>query len=207
MTTRNITLSSLQSSLTKKGLFDMDGLEKLVVETFEDEGIVLSDKVISDSKIPLFITSSNITKQVPTVFKGNVPVLKAIRASCCIPILFCPQIINNNVYVDGGYLTNIILDCVPKDQVQNTLSISINHDDPKLTPDSLLDMSYIEFMYGLYKTTCIYERRKNKYPNNIDLYYNLESGISDVGKEHRENMIEAGEKLTRAFFSKCLLEE
>jgi len=196
-----LSLHELQTSLQKKGLFEMNMFEEFILEIFDSEGLDLRKKIISDSEIPLFICSTNLTKHVPTVFSGNIPILKAIRASCCIPIIFCPQIINNSVYIDGGYLTNIILNFIPIEKRERTLSISIIHNDPKITPHSIEKLSHIDFLYGLYKISCIYQRKKNINKNNIDLYYNLPSGISDVGEKERGEMILKGSELTRRFFS------
>jgi len=197
----DLTLSTLENSLSKKGLFEMNNLETFFVEMFESEGIKLRDKKISDSLIPLRICASNITKRNLTIFQGNFPILKALKASCCIPLIFCPQEINNSLYIDGGYLTNIILDYVPLESKEKTLSISIIHDDPCLTPQNTRNMTHIEFLYNLYKISCIYERLKNHHKNNIDLNFKLPSGISDISPNQREEMILKGSELTRRFFS------
>lgn len=196
-----LTLTTLGNSLNKKGLFDMTNLETYFLELFDSEGINLRDKKISDSLIPLRICATNITKRNLTIFQDNFSVMKAFLASACIPILFCPQEINGSLYIDGGYLTNIILDYIPSELKEKTLSISIIHDDPNLTPQNTLNMSHIEFLYNLYKISCIYERLKNPHKNNIDLNYSLPSGISDVSEKQREEMILKGSELTRRFFS------
>jgi NTE family protein len=199
----NLTLNGLSNSLNKKGFFEMDLFEEFIVKTFfEESGINLREKKISDALIPLKICATNITKKKLTVFKDNFPVLKALRASCCIPVIFCPQEINNSLYIDGGYLTNIVMDFVPQIDKEKTLSISIIHDDPKISPKNIKNLSHLEFLYGLYKITCIYERFKNPHKNNIDLQYNLSSGISDVSEKERKEMIERGSELTRRFLSK-----
>jgi NTE family protein len=104
----NLSLNGLTSCLIKKGLFEMDLFEDFIVKTFLDENIDLRNKKISDALIPLKICATNITKKELTIFQGNFPVIKALRASCCIPLIFCPQEINGTLYIDGGYLTNII---------------------------------------------------------------------------------------------------
>ena len=194
-----------QTSLQKKGLFEMDMFEEFIIEAFDSEGINLRGKVISDSKIPVYILASNITRHIPTVFTGNIPILKALRASCCIPLIFCPQIINDSVYIDGGYLTNILPKFVPQEDRSKTLFLSIVHDDPKITPTTLEKLSHLEFLYGLYKSSCIYQRKINYSENTINLSYSLSSGISDIGESQRQEMISKGYDLTRRFFTKTSL--
>jgi NTE family protein len=202
-----LSFNELEQSLKKKGLFEMDTFEEFIVETFASEGLDLRGKLIKDSKISLFIVSSNITRHIPTVFTGNIPVLKALRASCCIPLIFCPQIINDSVYIDGGYLTNIVLNIIPEKDRSKTLFLSIVHDDPKITPGNLEKLTHLEFLYGMYKSSCIYERKLNFRKNTINLNYELSSGISDIGPNQKKEMISRGYKLCRRFFTKAGFQE
>jgi len=198
----DFTLDTVKESLNNKGLFDLKSLENFLVEVFLSEGIDLRDKKISDAPNPLYICSTNITKKCITVFKGDILITEALGASCCIPFLFCPKIINSNVFIDGGFLTNQVLDFVPLEQRDQTLSISIIHDNLKFTPSKMLKFSSIEYLYGLYKVSCIYERKLTNAWNNIKLHYKLPSGISDIGKEENKRMIDYGYELTGDFFTK-----
>jgi predicted acylesterase/phospholipase RssA len=200
-------LVELQNSFQKKGLFEMDLFENFILELFDSEQINLRDKNICDTPKKLKICATNITKHTLTIFAGNIPILKALRASCCIPLIFCPQIINDSVYIDGGYLTNIIVDYVPTEDHEQTLFLSIIHDDPKITPETIKDLSHLEFLYGMYKSSCIYERKKTFHKNNINLRYELPSGISDVSEKQRNEMISRGEELTRRFFAQRSFQE
>jgi len=200
-------LVDLQTSFQKKGLFEMDLFELFILELFDSEGINLREKKICDTPKKLKICATNITKHRLTVFAGNILILKALRASCCIPLIFCPQIINDCVYIDGGYLTNIILDFIPREQHKLTLTLSIVHDDPKITPHTIKNISHLEFLYGMYKSSCIYQRFKHPHKNNINLNYNLPSGISDIGDKQRSEMISRGEELTLRFLSQGSFQE
>ena len=197
-----LTIDRLQDNIGIKGFFEMDNLEKFFVEMFLDEGIDLRGKLISDSLLPLRICASNITKKCLTVFQGDVPITKAFRASCCIPLIFCPQEINNNLFVDGGYLTNMMLDYIPENLREKTLEISIRFENFCLNSESIKKMTYTEFLYNLYKVSCIYEIKSRQHPNDIRLTYKLSSGISDVSEKQREEMIQAGYESTRSFFAK-----
>jgi NTE family protein len=198
----NLTVKGLESSIAKKGLFDLDTIQEFFAKMFDSEGINIRDKMIGDAPYPLFICSSNISRKKITVFKGQVPILQAMGASCCIPVLFCPKVINDNAYVDGGFLTDIILNYVPEQDRNKTLSISIIHDDPKIIPSKLEKMSTLNYLYGLYKVSCLYENKRNKCWNNLDLHHSLASGISDVGEKERNDMIAKGYDLTHSFFAK-----
>jgi|UniRef100_A0A6C0CR08 predicted acylesterase/phospholipase RssA len=197
-----LTIDMLEDNFMVKGLFNMDNLEAFFVNMFLEEGIDLRGKTISDSPILLRICASNISKQCLAVFQGSVPIIKAFRASCCIPLIFCPQEINNNLYIDGGYLTNTMVDYVPENLREKTLEISIRFESITLNPENIKSLSYPEFLYSLYKTSCIYERKTRHHRNDIQLFYKLPSGISDVSDKHRKEMIQVGYELARRFFAK-----
>lgn len=196
-----LTIDRLQDNIGIKGFFEMDNLEKFFVEMFLDEGIDLRGKVISDSLLPLRICASNITKKCLTVFQGDVPITKAFRASCCIPLIFCPQEINNNLFIDGGYLTNMMLDYIPENLREKTLEISIRFENFCINSETNKKMTYTEFLYNLYKVSCIFEAKRRKHQNDIRLTCKLSSGVSDVSEKQREEMIQAGYESTRRFFA------
>ena len=56
-------------------------------------------------------------------------------------------------------------------------------------------------MYNLYKISCLYEHYKNSYKNNIDLWYDKGSGVSDFTEDEKNEMILIGSKLCRRFIS------
>jgi len=197
----DMSVEKFKDSLNKKGLFDPKCLEDFFEKLLNEAGINLKGKKISDAPYPLYICSSNITKKVITVFKGDIPVLDAISASSCLPLIFYPKIINNCAYIDGGYLTNIIMNFIPEHERKHTLSLSIVHEDPKLSPSKICKMSTIMYFYSLYMVSCFYERKMSKYPNNIQLGHTLASGISDVSEKERNEMIARGYELTRAFYT------
>lgn len=198
----NLTVASLQETICKKGFFDIKNMERVFLEMFDSEGIDLRGKKISDAKIPLKICATNLTKKRLTVFSGSVSVMKAFLASACIPLLFCPQEINGSLYIDGGFLTNIILNFIPEQDREKTFSVSIIHDEPNLTPTNLEQSSILDYIYSLYKVHCLHEHAKYPYSNNLDLRYNLHSGISDVGDKEREEMISQGYESACSFLSK-----
>jgi NTE family protein len=200
----DLSVSKFRHSISKKGLFDPRCLEDYIAKILNEEGIDLRGKKISDAPYPLFICSTNITKNCITVFKGDIPILDAISASSCIPLLFCPKIINSSAYIDGGFLTNIVLSYVPLEDRESTLSLSIIHDNPRVTPTNLERITTVEYLYSLYKISCIYERKTNKSWNNIDLNHNLSSGISDVSEKEKNDMISRGYELTNMYFTQRL---
>ncbi|MEA4984353.1 hypothetical protein SDC9_35392 [bioreactor metagenome] len=68
-------------------------------------GRKLRAKTFEELNIPFRVVATNFDTGVPETFsEGNL--LKPVMASSSIPVLFTPQKINNNYYVDGGLLKN-----------------------------------------------------------------------------------------------------
>ena len=196
-------IDTLHDSLSEKGIFNMDSFEKHVLSAFDSENIDLRNKFISDAKIPLYIIASNITKGVPTIFKDHVPIMAALKASCCIPILFRPQQIGKSLYNDGGSITNVLMEIIPEYHRDITLAISLIHSNPEITPANLKSLSPTEFIYNLYKITCLFEHSKHKHPNSVSLYYgNNTTGLGTPSDEEKHEMILAGRAILRGFLSK-----
>ncbi len=57
-------------------------------------------------KTKLLVGASNLNTGVLDIFDSG-PLFDVVRASCSIPIIFSPVVINNDLYVDGGVLNNM----------------------------------------------------------------------------------------------------
>ena len=84
-------IQEVTNVFSNKGIFSMNIFEQAIVNMFAEVGLDIRSKVIGDAKMPLFIVASNITRGVPTIFTNQVPVLDALKCSCCLPGLFHPQ--------------------------------------------------------------------------------------------------------------------
>ncbi len=58
--------------------------------------------------------------------KSEGKLFQWVLASASIPILFEPQVIDGNTYVDGGLLDNLPVDCI-RDQCQILIGVHVNH--------------------------------------------------------------------------------
>jgi len=59
-----------------------------------------------DLQKKLYVTATNLTKGKTEIFHEG-PLLETILASCSIPLVFKPVIINGDRYADGGILNNL----------------------------------------------------------------------------------------------------
>ena len=84
--------------IPKSGLFDHTPFEKFMSDN-------LHVKTFEELSIPLFVVASDLDHGRSVVFaKGDLP--RAILASCCVPVVFNPVVIEGVHYVDGGIFRN-----------------------------------------------------------------------------------------------------
>lgn len=122
------------TAIDRKGLFSMDHMEEAVVRIFAECGVDLRGKVIADAPQPLSIVASNMTTGRPTLLTGKVPVLAALRCSSCVPLMFEPQELYGDIYLDAG----VHLRCVAAVVPETTLVIHISGTSGRITPQSTL---------------------------------------------------------------------
>ena len=66
---------------------------------------VLRARYLEDLEIPVMVTATDLDQGCSKTFATG-PVIDIVCASCSIPVLFSPVIIDNVHYVDGGVLRN-----------------------------------------------------------------------------------------------------
>jgi hypothetical protein len=176
----SIGLYDIASCLSKKGLFSMNYLEKTICEVFDEAGLDIRNKLIGDAKMPLFIVASNVTKGKPTIFSKNVPLLEAIKCSCCVPGVFKPQVLYNQVYVDGDFFSPNICGIVPTSD--DTLILTLPRPRAiRITAETIDSISPFDFAYDLLSiATRQADGRTKKSPCTLPLIYPLLTSTSDL---------------------------
>ena len=113
----NITADSILNFMKTKGLESGSSLMTLIKKHIKDktgdENITFS-QIREKYNIELRIGVTNLTKErfefLTYNNKPDLPIHIAIKASCAIPFIFEPVIIDDDVYCDGGLLENLPLD-------------------------------------------------------------------------------------------------
>jgi len=91
-------LRRLRPSIGSTGLLSILHVEDLLKEYFPDNNF-------SKLKIPISVTSVDLGEG-KLVYFNDGELVKSLLASCCLPGLFKPIIINGHMFVDGGILNN-----------------------------------------------------------------------------------------------------
>lgn len=191
----DVKLTCLTDLMDKCGLFPMDKVEDSLVTVFRKHGIDLRGKVIADAPQKLFIGASNLTTRKPVFFTGQVPILTAIRASCCIPCFFQPQVVYGNVYVDGGVYMYYFDEYLPKD----CLSFIVSYTPAALRPQEL-EGNLPELVKQLY---C---GQRHPPVSESALWFKEDKVhvIHDITSDEKARLIRQGYLQTAAFLSKRL---
>jgi len=191
--------ATILAFMQKKGLFTQDLMEELFLKIFDSMGIDLRGKMISDTPQKLFLLASNITTQRPTLLTGNIPLLAAMKASCCLPFIFHPQVIHNQLYIDGGVYAENMYDAVPK----GTLVLDIAHIKQSIFPSTLEAISVFDMVRTLWAGLRSVRVHADAVNLNIDGIYLLD----ELKEEDKRRMIDAGYLQTMRFLAKRVPKE
>jgi hypothetical protein len=191
--------ATILAFMQKKGLFTQDLMEELFLKIFDSVGIDLRGKMISDAPQKLFLLASNITTQRPTLLTGNIPLLAAMKASCCLPFIFHPQVIHNQLYIDGGVYAENMYDAVPK----GTLVLDIAHIKQSIFPSTLEAISVFDMVRTLWAGLRSVRVHADAVNLNIDGVYLLD----ELKEEDKRRMMDAGYLQTMRFLAKRVPKE
>lgn len=192
-------LASIQNLLEKKGLFSMEKLEEVVIKIFEEQGVDLRGKTCNDAKQKLFIVTSNLTSGRGNLLTGSVPVLDAIKCSCCLPFVFQPQVLYNQIYLDGGVSLHYIHTIVPRD----CLVFHISQSHKRVFANKLPEMSIMSFIGHIYDIS----RKDTITPNTLWLQNDSINVLQELTLNDKKLLFDEGFSQTSAFLSKCIPEK
>ena len=108
----------LRPAISWKGILTMEVIEPLY-------GQYIQTNNFSELKIPLFIAATNLSKGHITYFSEG-EIIRPLMASSCIPGVFDPIIMHDELYVDGGVLNNMPIDPL-EELCQIIIGVNCNH--------------------------------------------------------------------------------
>ena len=191
--------ATILAFMQKKGLFTMDLMEEMFLRIFDAAGIDLRNKKISDAPQKLYLLASNITTQRPTLLTGDIPILAALKASCCLPFIYHPQVIHNQLYLDGGMYMENMYDAVPK----GTLVLDIAHITQAIFPKTLETLSMFDMIRNLWAGL----RSVRVHADAVNLNIDGINVLDELKEEDKRRMIDAGYSQALRFFSKRITNE
>lgn len=140
------------------GLSTGSKIEKYVKEYSNKKGV----NMINDIKIPLFISSINLTsgdtyiftsqkliKDDKVKYSNKIEIAKAVRASCSFPGIFEPCKINGVEFVDGGIRENVPWRVLKYYGANKIISVSFENIGVKECCKNMLNVIDCSFDYAM----------------------------------------------------------
>ena len=104
------------------GLVDLDKIKKLL------DNVIGRDD-FSSLKKPFYCAVTNLNSGLMEI-KSEGELFKWVVASASIPVVFEPQVIDGQTYVDGGLLNNLPAESI-RDECQFLIGVHVNHNGPE----------------------------------------------------------------------------
>ena len=175
----------------------------IVDMTIPDNGFIKGEKLenyvnsvmkktpIEKLKIPFYAVATCLPEGQEVIFgQGNTG--KAVRASCSIPGVFMPSIINGKMYVDGGVVSPVAVDAARKYGADIVIAVDIASDRDTIAPEGTIAtiLQSVNIMYS--KLSAIQTAK-------ADIVIRPKVGyIGSAEFEKRHEAIMEGEKATLA---------
>ena len=139
----------------------------------------------------------------------NVPIWKAMAASCNIPFIFTPIKINNNTFVDGALINPYPINYVDENEINETIGLFMNSRNNKVNYlDHIPNLKYYLETYFLYispKCNC-----HNSYKNTIEIClpekYKDYTYKFDISNEDKYILIDIGYDIAKNKYIKLVNE-
>ena len=121
--------------LEKNGMFSMNNILNMFMKMLNEIGIEHPDQMTFQdfSKYTgknIYIATTCVNTRMCKIFSNidtpNELILPAVCASCSIPFLFEPISIQDALYVDGGTVNNLPMDCISFQPTDHILVIKLN---------------------------------------------------------------------------------
>jgi len=193
-------MTHITNCFSAKGMFDMQLFETTITEMFLEAGLDVKGKKLNDAKMPLHIVASNITKRIPSVISGDVPVITALKCSCCLPAVFHPQELYDQLYIDGDILTPCISHVVDVDQETLVVSL-IKQSATSVTSKNIEELSPFNYIGNLYLMVVLQLYKLESKPGILHLKYPGLYSTSKLEELDTEKIFEFSRQSLRTFIT------
>ncbi len=183
----------------KLGLFKVTELRKIL-----EKHIVVDD--FSVLKTPFCLVVSNINKGEKEIIREGA-LFDYVMASCSIPVIFAPQIINKTTYIDGGLYDNLPASAI-KDHCHTLIGVHVNYLGYLDSFHSIIELAERSFSFSIQENVkpsmklCDYLIDPPKMEQFSLWDFDKADEIIETGYDYTIQMIEAGklpiEKLKQA---------
>lgn len=105
----------------------------------------LRAKTFEELKIPLVVIATDLDHGVSREFRSG-PLVDAVTASCSIPIIFSPVVIDGVHYVDGGLFRNFPVSVI-RDECERVIGVNVSPLIPQKYKQTILHIAERSYHY------------------------------------------------------------
>jgi len=125
-------LEGILTLYENKGLYSVYQFKKILTDAFQlkyhrDITTVTFQEFSKITGKNIYITALQLSSLTPKIFSNidtpTVDIFTAILASMAIPFLFQPVTINNEIYIDGGVVNALPIDCLTYNSTDKVLAL------------------------------------------------------------------------------------
>ncbi len=127
-----------QLQIPKAGMFDSTRFRNFLRRH-------LRTKNIEDLQIPLVVMATDLDNGVSREFRSG-PLVETVTASCSIPIIFNPVVIDDVHYVDGGVFTNFPVSVI-KNECERVVGVNVSPLMPQKYKQTLFHIAERSYHY------------------------------------------------------------
>lgn len=132
---------NVKLAFNKMGIFSLDKVEKLIQD-------FIPENSFEKLKIPLIVATTDIRRGELVYFSSGNNLAKVITASCAIPGIFSPVIIDGKSYIDGGVLNNMPVEPI-EDLVDLKIGVNVMPIERKMPIHSAKDIIMKSLMMSI----------------------------------------------------------
>lgn len=137
-----------QLQIPKTGLFDSERFRHFLKRH-------LHTKRIEDLQIPMVIVATDLDHGVSREFRSG-PIVDAVTASCSIPIIFSPVVIDGVHYVDGGLFRNFPVSVI-REECERIVGVNVSPLMPQKYKQTLFHIAERSYHY-LFQANTVEDR-------------------------------------------------
>jgi len=211
----NFTMNSLIQSFDSRGILDNQVIVEILHPLFRAKNIDINCTMkelyeITNIELHVFVTELNQYKLID-ICHTDFPdwkVVDAVYASCCLPLIFKPLLVNSCCYVDGGFIQNYpIVECIShgrkREEIlgiyKNLSYMNTQNVNETSTLFDYISIAFNKIFINYYNHEVLpYEIKLESPP--VGLYDIFDFASS---KEKRIDMIEYGVKVFDEFLDNC----
>lgn len=138
----------VQLQIPKTGLFDSERFRHFLKRH-------LHTKRIEDLQIPMVIVATDLDHGVSHEFRSG-PIVEAVTASCSIPIIFSPVVIDGVHYVDGGLFRNFPVSVI-REECERIVGVNVSPLMPQKYKQTLFHIAERSYHY-LFQANTVEDR-------------------------------------------------